>query len=85
LRLADCSDWHVANKASRELTILRLRSFYGSDVTAGNAGGQHGSGSVLENRRAYQLFEKSCAQPFAAAFKLYKLYGRAAGFSGARQ
>ena len=37
---------------------------------------------MLDDKRAYKLFDSLCAQHFARAFKLYKLYERAAAFVG---
>jgi len=38
-------------------------------------------GQVLPDARARQLFDSYCAQRFAAAFNLYRLYGNAAAFT----
>ena len=40
-----------------------------------------GHGAVLNDDKAYRLFQNYCAQPFAARFKLYRLYNRAAAFT----
>jgi hypothetical protein len=59
--------------------VIQLRNF---------AGGQVGSsavvkaGPVLDDGRGYRLLENTCRQPFARAFKLYKLYTRAASYAG---
>jgi hypothetical protein len=37
---------------------------------------------VLSGRRAAALFDNRCSQRFARWFRLYKLYGQAAGFAG---
>jgi hypothetical protein len=44
--------------------------------------GVQGTGAILDDDRAYDLFEKVCADDVAQAFTLYKLYARAAAFSG---
>ena len=77
LRLADCSDWNRADVAERLGTLRQLGGFAGGEV-AGTGGG---TGPVLAEKRAYDLFEGYCGAPFARAFKLYKLYGRAAAFA----
>lgn len=41
-----------------------------------------GSGSVLDDKQAYDLFDNYCKNDFARGFKLYKLYERAAAFAG---
>jgi hypothetical protein len=40
-------------------------------------------GAVLPDSEARRLFDNYCSQHFARAFVLYKLYGEAAGFTGA--
>jgi hypothetical protein len=47
-----------------------------------NATSPAGRGSVLDDKDAYNLFDRYCANQFARGFKLYKLYERAAAFSG---
>ncbi len=39
-------------------------------------------GPVLDDDQAYDVLEGQCEPEFAGAFKLYKLYGRAAAFLG---
>ena len=41
-----------------------------------------GTGSVLDDKQAYNLFDNWCKEGFARGFKLYHLYQRAAGFEG---
>ena len=43
---------------------------------------RHGTGSVLDDKQAYDLFNSYCEESFARGFKLYHLYQRAAGFAG---
>jgi len=40
-----------------------------------------GRGATLPDEKAYELFENTCKQDYARAFKLYKLYTRAASFT----
>ena len=40
------------------------------------------NGHILDDKQAYKLFDSLCAHRFARAFKLYKLYERAAAFVG---
>lgn len=77
LRLADCTDWKQAGVAERLGTLRQLSGFAGGEV-AGTGGG---TGPVLAEDRAYDLFQGYCRPGFARSFKLYKLYGRAAGFA----
>ena len=78
INLANCSDWRAAAVRERRETIWALRDFAG-----GPAGPSGGHGAVLDDDKAYDLFESYCSNHFARHFKLYKLYTRAASF-GAR-
>ena len=51
-------------------------------MVGNNASSPHGTGSVLDDKQAYDLFNNWCKQSFARGFKLYHLYQRAAGFEG---
>ena len=62
-------------------TIEDLREFAGSQAGAGSPNGLQGRGATLETDKAYKLFQNWCSQDFARAFKLYKLYTRAAAFT----
>jgi hypothetical protein len=77
IRLTDCSDWRKASPSQRSAIIEGVRSF-----TGGPTGSPAGQGPVLDDDKAYNLFEVDCREPFAKRFKLYKLYGRAAAFGG---
>jgi hypothetical protein len=74
-----CADWQRADAPTRLDVIDRLRAIIGGQVTGEGVAGR---GSVLEDERAYRLFDTYCEQPFASDFVLYKLYGQAAGFAG---
>jgi hypothetical protein len=76
IRLADCTDWRRADVGQRLGTVHELRDFAGGPV-----GSPAGHGNVLDDKRAYELFQSYCARYFARGFKLYKLYTRAAAFS----
>lgn len=77
INLADCEDWQQADADERLGTIEQIRNFTGGEVAGTESGGV-----VLEDDRAYELFESYCQNEFARGFKLYKLYGRAAAFDG---
>jgi hypothetical protein len=85
IALADCNDWNQANTEQRLGTIQQLKDFAGGPVVGNNASSPSGTGAVLDDKQAYSLFENYCKEPFARGFKLYKLYGRAAGFAGHQQ
>jgi hypothetical protein len=82
ISLADCDDWQQANTEQRLGTIEQLRNFAGGPVVGNNASSPSGTGSVLDDKKAYDLFEGWCSQSYARGFKLYKLYTRAAAFTG---
>lgn len=78
INLADCEDWNDASVEERLATVAQIRDYTGGPV--GGTGG--GTGAVLDDEKAYDFFESYCENQFARGFKLYKLYGRAAAFSG---
>jgi hypothetical protein len=82
INLADCNDWNQANTGQRLGTIHELRNFAGGPVVGNNASSPSGTGAVLDDKKAYDLFNSYCKESFARGFKLYKLYERAAAFSG---
>jgi hypothetical protein len=85
INLADCHDWNQANTEQRLGTIKQLKDFAGGPVVGNNASAPSGRGSVLDDKKAYELFNRYCAEDFARGFKLYKLYERAAAFTGQPQ
>jgi hypothetical protein len=82
ISLADCNDWQQANVEQRLGTIKQLKGFAGGPIIGNNASSPSGTGSVLDDKEAYDLFNRWCSQSFARGFKLYKLYTRAAAFTG---
>jgi hypothetical protein len=82
ISLADCNDWNQANTEQRLGTIRELKGFAGGPIVGNNATSPSGTGSVLDDKQAYDLFENYCKESFARGFKLYKLYQRAAAFTG---
>jgi hypothetical protein len=82
ISLADCNDWQQANVEQRLGTIKQLKGFAGGPVIGNNASSPSGTGSVLDDKKAYDLFNGWCSQSYARGFKLYKLYERAAAFTG---
>lgn len=82
INLADCSDWKNGSLAQRLGTIHQLKNFAGGEVVGSSAAAPAGSGAVLDDKRAYDLLDGACKNAFARGFKLYKLYERAAAFSG---
>ena len=82
ISLADCHDWNQANTEQRLGTIQQLKDFAGGPIVGNSATSPSGTGAVLDDKQAYDLFNRYCAASFASAFKLYKLYERAAAFEG---
>lgn len=68
VRLADCTDWQRGDRTARLGTIHEIAT-----ALPGQA--------ELTDEQAYGLFENWCSQSYATAFKLYKLYTRAAAFT----
>jgi hypothetical protein len=54
-------------------------------VVGNDASAPSGRGAVLDDERAYELFNSYCKADFARGFKLYKLYERATAFTGHQQ
>jgi hypothetical protein len=77
LSLATCDDWRHADVQQRRGTVRAIRRFAGGPV-----GSPPGRGAVLDDDQGYRLLEGWCRRPFAGAFRLYRLYTRAAGFIG---
>lgn len=82
LELADCHDWEQASTEQRLSTLRQLKDFAGGAISGGSATAPAGLGAVLDDKKAYDLLNGACGQDFAAGFKLYKLYERAAAFAG---
>jgi hypothetical protein len=79
IRLDNCANWNRGTLAQRRATVAQLSKFAGGPV--GSSAGIK-RGAVLSDGRAYELFQRYCAKPFARGFKLYKLYTHAAAFVG---
>ena len=79
IRTANCSDWQRGPVEARRRTVVLLRGFAGGPI--GSSSGIQ-NGPVLDDTRAYRVLESYCANHFARGFKLYKLYERAAAFTG---
>jgi hypothetical protein len=82
IELANCHDWEQASTEERLGTLAQLKNFAGGPVVGNNATTPAGRGAVLDDKKAYDLLDNYCKQSFAAGFKLYLLYQRAASFSG---
>ena len=76
-QLVACADWKDADIRERYGTIEALKEFAG-----GPTGSPAGHGATIEDDDAYDLLERWCEKSYASGFRLYKLYTRAAAFSG---
>ena len=74
-RETDCTDWNDATVEERQIIVESIAEFEGGAPT-GTAG------RTLPDDQAYDLFQRTCENDYASAFKLYKIYVRAAAFSG---
>jgi hypothetical protein len=70
----------VISGTDRRGLLTGFRHFFGGSVSPGASTGRRGP--VLTDRQAEALFDRYCRLRFAGSFKLYKIYGRAAAFSG---
>jgi hypothetical protein len=82
ISLADCNDWKNSSTQQRLGTIRELRNFAGGEVVGGGTNPASGTGAVIDDSKAYDLLDGYCKNSFARGFKLYKIYERAAAFSG---
>jgi hypothetical protein len=82
ISLADCNDWNQADTSQRLGTIQQLKDFAGGPVVGNNPSQPSGTGSVLDDKQAYDLLDNYCKNDFARGFKLYRLYTRATAFAG---
>lgn len=76
-----CAQWEKGTVQQRHGALERLHKFAVSQIGSSNVAKY---GPTLSESRAYRLFDSLCAKHFARAFKLYKLYERAAAFLGAK-
>jgi hypothetical protein len=71
--LAQCRDWVAGDEAERLATIDDIRN----QINTGDAGVEN---ATLSDEQASDVFDGACRHDFAAGFRLYKLYFRAAAF-----
>lgn len=64
------------SQSSRRALVEQMTLFFGTRVDD-----QYGRGQTLAPERAFEVLTQACAPKFAGAYKLYKLYGRAAAFT----
>jgi uncharacterized lipoprotein YajG len=72
--MAQCSDWNAGTRDQRLATIHDIRQQVNlRDGTVQTP--------QLSDHEAYRIFRQTCRRKFAAGFRLYKLYARAASFA----
>jgi len=76
VRTATCASWNSASADEQSQLVRGLRQFFSGPVDTPGV-----IGKALPDARAKQLFDSDCAQSFASAFSLYRLYGNAAAFT----
>ena len=76
VRTATCTSWQAASRTEQDQLVVGMREFFGGQVDSPGLRGQ-----VLPDAKARRLFDSYCAQPYAGAFSLYRLYGNAAAFT----
>jgi hypothetical protein len=72
--LAQCTDWNEGTKEEQLATIADIRAQL-------NQAGSDGPTPDLPDDEAYEVLDRACAQEYAAGFRLYKIYARAAAFA----
>lgn len=76
-RETDCTDWKAVSVEEQQVIVESIAEFEGGAPTGT-------PGRTLPDDEAYDLFERFCEKDYASAFKLYKIYVRAAAFQGAQ-
>jgi len=71
---AQCRDWEGGNRAERLATIEDIREQINLKDSAVQT-------PELSDHAAYRILDTICKHPYAAGFRLYKLYARADSFA----
>ena len=71
---AQCRDWEGGNRAERLATIDDIREQINLKDSAVQT-------PELSDKAAYRILDTICSRPYAASFRLYKLYARADSFA----
>ena len=75
IRAADCRYWNATDATQHRSLLAAMRAFFGATADNGERG------ATLSDSAATRLLDGACKPAYARAFKLYKLYGRAAAFT----
>ena len=76
--LAECGDWKGGARDRKFATIADIRSQVNRTDTGITS-------PPLSDAEAMALFDNACAPAYAASFRLYVLYARAAGYAPLRR
>ena len=71
---AQCRDWEGGTRPERLATIEDIREQINLKDSAVQT-------PELSDKAAYRILDTICARPYAAGFRLYKLYARADSFA----
>jgi hypothetical protein len=71
---AQCRDWEGGNRDERLATIEDIREQVNLKDSAVKT-------PELSDRAAYRILDTICSRPYAATFRLYKLYARTDSFA----
>ena len=71
--LAQCRDWRRGSPDERRATIEDIRGQLTPQTSRSEDSG-------MPDEEAHALFDRVCAQEYASAFRLYRLYVQRAGF-----
>jgi len=72
--LAQCRDWEGGTRDERVATIAELKRQINLEDSAKKT-------PELSDNAAYRILDTTCSKPFAATFRLYKIYARATSFA----
>lgn len=73
-QLAQCSDWTAGSREERAATVEVIKAAINLEDGTGET-------PELSDEAAYEVLENTCAEDFAASFRLYKVYARATSFA----
>lgn len=73
-QLAECSDWAAGSREERAATVEVIKSAINLEDGTGET-------PELSDDAAYRVIDATCAEDFAASFRLYKVYARATSFA----
>ena len=73
-QLAQCSDWTEGSRDEQLATVEVIKAAINLEDGTGET-------PELSDEAAYRVIDTTCADDFAAGFRLYKVYARATSFA----